>query len=63
MEKKQPFYIRLRPDLMSDLRLEAKRQGVAMTEIIEAALDAQFGPLRGSVVNLEDHMPEDKDGL
>jgi predicted DNA-binding ribbon-helix-helix protein len=63
MKTKTPFYIRLRADLMDTLREESERRGMTMTMIIERALDAQFGPLRGNVVNLEDHMPENKDGL
>ena len=48
---------------MDVLREESERRGMPMTMIIERALDAQFGPLRGNVVSLEDHMPEDSDGL
>ena len=63
MKTKTPFYIRLRADLMDTLREESERRGMPMTMIIERALDAQFGAERGNVVNLQGHMPENKDGL
>ena len=63
MKTKTPFYIRLRADLMDTLREESARRGMTMTMIIERALDAQFGAERGNVVNLQGHMPENKDGL
>jgi len=63
MKTKTPFYIRLRADLMDILREESQRRGMTMTMIIERALDAQFGAERGNVVNLQGHMPENKDGL
>ena len=63
MTTKTPFYIRLRADLMDTLREESERRGMTMTMIIERALDAQFGAERGNVVNLQGHMPENKDGL
>ena len=63
MKTKPPFYIRLRADLMDTLREESERRGMTMTMIIERALDAQFGAERGNVVNLQGHMPENKDGL
>ena len=63
MKTKTPFYIRLRADLMDTLREESQRRGMTMTMIIERALDAQFGAERGNVVDLQGHMPENKDGL
>ena len=63
MTTKTPFYIRLRADLMDTLREESERRGMTMTMIIERALDAQFGAERGNVVNLQGHMPENKDVL
>ena len=63
MKTKTPFYIRLRADLMDILREESERRGMTMTMIIERALDAQFCAERGNVVNLQGHMPENKDGL
>ena len=63
MKTKTPFYIRLRADLMDTLREESQRRGMTMTMIIERALDAQFGAERGNVVDLQGHMPENKDDL
>jgi len=63
MKTKTPFYIRLRADLMDILREESERRGMTMTMIIERALDAQFSAERGNVVDLQGHMPENKDGL
>ena len=63
MQTKTPFFIRLRPDLMQNLRFESERRGMTMTKIIERALDAQFSAQSGNVVNLRDHLPDDADGL
>ena len=45
MNKKIPFTIRLRSDLLADMKTVASQDQVTMTNVIEAALD-DFLPIR-----------------
>ena len=45
MNKKTPFTIRLRSDLLADIKTVATQDQVTMTNVIEAALD-DFLPIR-----------------
>ena len=62
MGTKKPFYLRLRPDLMTVLRQASHQKGMTMTKIIERALEREIGPTSANVVNLKDHMQDNEDG-